>query len=107
MQPFRMALALALATSLPACSGGSVEDDAAPETAPSPLEKLTVVSYPGYEIASHPSTQSVSASSHELTWGYFDLNADFTHTVVEQGSRTLTDAEFRSVTGALAQVQVT
>lgn len=114
----RALLALALAACLVACSGSSDDDEAAPpKTPPSPLEKLTVMTYegfgpsspPGSECAleSHPSTQRVDASSHELTWDYCALNAELTHAALEQGSRTLTDSEFSAVMDAFARVQAT
>lgn len=114
----RPVLILTVAMSLAACSGSTVADDyAPPEPPPSALETLTVVTYPGFapssppgsdcETASYPSTQSVSASSHELTWDYCKLNADFTHAALDHGSRTLTDAEFHSVTDALDKVKET
>ncbi|HSU38696.1 MAG TPA: hypothetical protein VLJ38_03980 [Polyangiaceae bacterium] len=106
MRRLHVVFALALATSLAGCAGGSDDDEVAPpKTSPSPLEKLTVSIYPAWGTT--PSTQAVDASSHELSWNYFQLNTDFTHTTLEQGSRTLTDTEFRSVTDALARVQVT
>lgn len=105
MRRLHVVLALALATSLAGCAGRSVDEIAPPKGPLSSFEKLTVSIYPA--TGSTPSTQAVDASSHELSWDYFQLNSDFTHTTLEQGSRTLTDTEFRSVTDALARVQVT
>ena len=112
---FGAILALALATPLVACAGRSVDDDAPPpQTPPSPLEKLTVAVYPGLPPSpgsdcpeNYPSTQVVVASSHELSWDYCGQDTDSTHEMVLQGSRTLTDAEFKTVTAALGKVQVT
>jgi hypothetical protein len=110
-------LVLSLATSLVGCSSGDDDESAPPKTQPSPLEKITLVTYEGFgptspagsecRTESYPDTESVVASSRELSWDYCQLNADFTHAALEQGSRTLTEAEFKTVTDALGQVQVT
>lgn len=111
-------LALVLTTLVAACSSGNATDDAVPPlTTSSALVNLTVVTYPGFtppsppsskcETATYPSTQSVGATSHELTWDYCGLNANFTHAALDQGSRMLTDAEFQSVVDALHHVAVT
>lgn len=117
MRRLHVVLALALATSLAGCAGTSDDDEVAPpKTPPSPLEKITVVTYPGFGVGTAGAEcttvsywrQALDASSHELSWEYCALNGvDLTPAALEQGSRTLTAAEFRSVTDALGQVQVT